>query len=239
MICGYCGTELPSSALFCGECGRSLAAPMRRPVAAADTAILTAVHLAEIAAPAEAEPDPATVEPEEAPDPTPVVEPVEAPEPPAIAPVVVQDPPPVSPAEPWQPPARLLRPATPPLVEEDVEKTRIVANTLTGQRFVLQFSTGESVTVVGTGIVGRNPVPEPAEYFDHVVTIVDPGKSVSKTHLEFGQAAGSFWVSDRFSGNGTVIREPDALPRRCDPGKRYRVARGTRVTMGEQFFVVS
>ncbi len=238
MTCGYCGTELPATALFCGECGRSLAAPLVRRVSpAADTAILTAVDLEEI--------DGATVMTRVRAVP-PVVEPVETPEPQPepvevsrTAPVVVEDPPPTPVADPWQPPARLLRPTPSPRVEEDIEKTRIVSNRVTGQRFVLQFSTGESVTVVGTGIVGRNPVPEPAEYFDHVVTIVDPGKSVSKTHLEFGQTAGSFWVSDRFSGNGTVIREPDALPRRCDPGKRYRVARGTRVTMGEQFFVVS
>ena len=26
---------------------------------------------------------------------------------------------------------------------------------------------------------------------------------------------------------------------RCEPGKRYRIVRGTRVDIGEQFFVVS
>ncbi|MDJ0334705.1 FHA domain-containing protein [Salinibacterium sp. G-O1] len=121
----------------------------------------------------------------------------------------------------------------------DVEETRIVGRTSRGDRFVLQFSTGESVTVFGTGMVGRHPLAEPGEYFDTFVTIVDPGKSVSKTHLEFGQEGGSFWVSDRFSGNGTVVREPDAQPKRCEPGKRYRIVRGTRVEIGEQFFIVS
>jgi predicted component of type VI protein secretion system len=104
---------------------------------------------------------------------------------------------------------------------------------------VLQFSTGESVTIFGTGLIGRNPVAEPSEYFDQLIPIVDPGKSVSKTHLEFGQTEGSFWVSDRYSGNGTSVREPEADARRCEPGRRYPLARGTRVTMGEQFFVVS
>ena len=129
----------------------------------------------------------------------------------------------------------------PPVAAEfpDVEETRIVNNSLRRDRFVLQFSTGESVTVFGTGMVGRHPLAEPGEYFDTFVTIVDPGKSVSKTHVEFGQEAGTFWVSDRFSGNGTVVREPDAQPRRCEPGKRYRIARGTRVEIGEQFFIVS
>jgi hypothetical protein len=121
----------------------------------------------------------------------------------------------------------------------DLDETRIVDRTARGERFVLQFSTGESVSVSGTGLVGRNPISEPGEYFDNLVTIVDPGKSVSKTHLEFGQDAGAFWISDRFSGNGTVVREPDGLPKRCDAGKRYRILRGSRVDIGEQFFIVS
>ncbi len=62
---------------------------------------------------------------------------------------------------------------------------------------------------------------------------------MSKTHLEFGQEGGAFWVSDRFSANGTVVREPDRPARLCAPGMRTRVARGSRVEMGEQFFVVS
>ena len=288
MICGYCGTELPATALFCGECGRSLAAstgrtapiavrPPREPIAFASSVAdeidgATVVTRVKAVEPPAAEPvvervevpvvelDPIPVaEPEPELDPIPVAEPEPEPEPihepepqpapvveidpwkapAASAPMTVTNPTPTPDRDPWTPPVRLLRPTPAPVVEEDVEKTRIVANTLTGQRFVLQFSTGESVTIFGTGLVGRNPVKEPAEYFDHLVTIVDPGKSVSKTHLEFGQIGTSFWVADRFSGNGTTIREPDSAARRCEPGKRYRVARGTRVTMGEQFFVVS
>jgi hypothetical protein len=107
------------------------------------------------------------------------------------------------------------------------------------ERFILQFSTGESVTVDGTGLVGRNPRAEPGEYFDTLVTIIDPARSVSKTHLEFGLEDGRLWISDRYSGNGTVLREPDAVPRRCEPGRRYRVARGSRVELGDQFVMVT
>ncbi len=121
----------------------------------------------------------------------------------------------------------------------DVSETRLVPRGPRGERFVLQFSTGESVSVSGTGLIGRNPVAEPGEYFDTLVAIVDPGRSVSKTHLEFGQDGPYFWVSDRYSGNGTVVREPDRDLRRCEAGKRYRVSRGARVEIGEQFFIVS
>jgi len=122
--------------------------------------------------------------------------------------------------------------------QHDLEETRIVAASV-GDRFVLQFSTGENSTVYGTGLVGRNPLTQPGEYVDQLVAIIDPGKSVSKTHLEFGQTAGAFWVVDRYSANGTIVRQPDAPPQRLDPGKRQPIARGTRVDMGEQFFVVS
>lgn len=122
---------------------------------------------------------------------------------------------------------------------DELEQTLIVPRRDNGERFVLQFSTGESVTVFGTGLLGRNPQPQPGEYFDQLVVITDPGKSVSKTHLEFGQDSGAFWVSDRYSGNGSVVREPEMPARRLEPGKRYRIVRGSRVDIGEQFFVVS
>ncbi len=126
----------------------------------------------------------------------------------------------------------------PPTLSDD-ESTRLVPRGTGGARFVLQFSTGESYTVLGSGLAGRNPRPEPGEYVDHRVTIVDPGRSVSKTHFEFGQEGGVFWVSDRHSGNGTVIREPGAEPRACIPGHRYPVVRGTRLDIGEQFVIIS
>jgi hypothetical protein len=122
---------------------------------------------------------------------------------------------------------------------DDVEQTRIVARRPLGEPFTLQFSTGESFTVQGTGLVGRAPAPQPGDSIDLLVRIIDPGKSVSKTHLEFGQEDGHLWISDRWSGNGTVLRPPAAVAKRCEPGKRVRVPRGSRVEIGEQFFTVT
>ena len=107
-----------------------------------------------------------------------------------------------------------------------------------GERYVLQFSTGESVTVQATGLIGRNPSTEPGEYVDDLVAILDEGKSVSKTHLEFGQSDGRLWVCDRYSTNGTILRAPKSEPRRCEPGHRYPIDRGWRVDIGDEFFVV-
>lgn len=122
--------------------------------------------------------------------------------------------------------------------EDDVDETRIVSKTPTHAPFVLHFSTGERFGVHGTGLVGRLPRPQPGERFDDLLTVHDPGKSVSKTHLELGRDGDDLWVSDRFSGNGTVVRHIDGSIRRCEPGRRYRVERGARVDIGEQFFLV-
>ncbi|MBX3093096.1 MAG: zinc ribbon domain-containing protein [Cryobacterium sp.] len=107
------------------------------------------------------------------------------------------------------------------------------------QSFILQFSTGDSVTVRGSGLIGRHPRPEPGEFFDELVRVHDSTRSVSKTHLEFGQEGGEFWIKDRFSGNGTVLRGPDAPVVQLVADRRYRVPRGSRVDLGDQFFVLS
>ncbi|KQS07725.1 hypothetical protein ASG04_10980 [Curtobacterium sp. Leaf183] len=122
--------------------------------------------------------------------------------------------------------------------DEDVDETRIVTKTPTRAPFVLHCSTGEQLGVHGTGLLGRLPRPQPGERFDDLLTIHDPGKSVSKTHLEIGRDGDDLWVSDRFSGNGSVIRHIDGSIRRCEPGRRYRVERGARVDIGEQFFLL-
>ena len=246
--CAQCGALLSESEIFCGECGfvRSDSQQPR------DTAILDPFRWDVEPTPYDEAP-PATLPP--------------ATPPPVAPPAFVSPTPPpstfVAPPAPVSPPAPPSAPrvasashradqaafderdhaAREPFVddrlEDDMEQTRIVAPGAAGDRFILQFSTGESVSVTGSGLLGRNPLAEPGEYYEALVAISDPGKSVSKTHLEFGQDGGAFWISDRYSGNGTLFREPERTARRCEPGKRYRIARGTRVEIGEQFFIVS
>ena len=104
--------------------------------------------------------------------------------------------------------------------------------------YVLSFSTGERVIVVGRGQLGRRPFTQPGERFDQLVSIADHERSVSKTHLEFGVETGELWVCDRYSANGTVIIPPAGAPHRCEPGRRYRVPRGGKVEIGDRWFDV-
>jgi hypothetical protein len=306
MTCRYCGSDLPSDALFCGECGRAV---LVESLVGANSVGDSSDDLSE--AYARFAPPPELVEPTASalhcpqcdslvddadvfcgecgfvlkamipgPRDTAVVDAVEAPWPFAEAAFTVDDdspedlepapaldqdppqdaPPPDSESQPRKDPnmpeneqdelapagarSRTIPDPFPWGADidddaEDVEATRIVSANGGGDRFVLQFSTGESVTVSGAGLIGRNPAAQPGEYVDQLVSIFDVGKSVSKTHLEFGQEGGRFWVSDRYSTNGSIVRQPEAEPRRCEPGRRYFVVRGTRIDVGEQFFVVS
>jgi len=104
--------------------------------------------------------------------------------------------------------------------------------------WVLAASTGERVVVAGSGLVGRKPVAAAGESFDQLVPISDPTRSVSKTHLEFGVEGGELWVLDRFSSNGSAIVAPDGQRRDCEPGRRYRLARGSRVEIGDQHLLI-
>lgn len=244
--CPQCDSAIDPADVFCGECGFVIRASVPGPRAAAPEEDSPAPWPFSVEAIAET-PAPARVE--AGAEPSSRAEPTSA-EPPV---------PPVSDSQPRKDPKMetdkqqdeapaIARARTLPdpfpwgsdfEEDEDVEATRIVTATGGGDRFVLQFSTGESVTVSGSGLIGRNPSAQPGEYVDQLVSIFDAGKSVSKTHLEFGQESGRFWVSDRYSTNGSVVRQPESEPRRCEPGRRYFVVRGTRIDVGEQFFVVS
>ena len=227
--CTICGADLPPGAMFCGECGaatverapgetrsvQKLVPAGARSVSVAGSEPEAARASLSLAAPAEpalaVEPQ-AEAEQEPGPDAPPVLEAEAAPAVPEVTPSAAPD-----------------------------EHTRLpaVVREREAARFVLQFSTGECVTVSGTGLIGRRPAAQPGEQFETLVAIDDPSRSVSKTHLEFGQDGGSFWISDRFSANGTVVKEPERAAKLAAPGMRSRVSRGSRVEIGEQFFVVS
>ena len=227
MNCLICGAQLPVGAMFCGECGSSSTAtpqtrkrPDPRP---SDTTVIQPLRRSAVIS------VPIGSAPVDVPVDVPVVVPVDVPVDAPVVPVPVEVP--------------VLAPAPAPLSVQSPAPTVAPASpaavTASGALFVLQFSTGETISTQGTGLIGRRPLPQPAEHVDILVQINDLGRSVSKSHLEFGQHDGDFWVSDRFSGNGTIIRRPDAVMVRCEPGRRYLVPRGSRVDIADQFFILN
>ncbi len=216
MNCRVCGSELPDGALFCGECGSSVTATRVRPPVVSDSRSSDTRIVEPLPKPAVVGRFPGVDEAVGGDaEQEPLAEPTPAPETP-----VAQEPP-VVPEGPEVP-----RP------DGDEPETPHVA-------FTLSFSTGETVRVGGTGLLGRRPVPQPGETFVQIVAIDDPGRSVSKTHLEFGLEGDELWLLDRYSGNGTIVRPPGGVVRQFEPGRRYRVARGSHVEIGDQYFDVN
>ncbi|MBN9631274.1 MAG: FHA domain-containing protein [Actinobacteria bacterium] len=134
-------------------------------------------------------------------------------------------------------PPVLLEP-TPSTLADGVDQTRIVMRT-PRVRFRLTFGNGEDHQVVGHSLLGRRPTPQPDEKSPRLITISDPERSVSKTHLELGIENGTLWISERWSSNGTVLVTPHGVGRICDPGRRYEVEAGSTVEIGDVTFIVS
>ncbi len=212
MVCEVCQSALPEGALFCGECGSSVARTQAIPVVKAEPVV-------------------------------PLPEPVSIPDPPAQSFTTVHASEPettstniveqidgVDLSELFEaPPARVVEA---PRFATEQELISMVSFTIT-------LGSGESVDITQSGLLGRMPTPAEGEEFEHLIVVSDPGRSVSKTHLEFGVDGNDLWIADRNSGNGTIVREPGVVPRRVQPGTRYPVARGTRVDFGDLHLTIS
>lgn len=124
-------------------------------------------------------------------------------------------------------------------LDEDLDHTRMSpAAARHARSYELRFDTGEVVMVDGSGLVGRSPTPRVGERVEHLVPIVDPARSVSKTHLAFGIGPDGFWVSDRDSTNGTRAVSETGVVTDVLGDVRVTVAVGGTVEFGERQFTV-
>lgn len=94
----------------------------------------------------------------------------------------------------------------------------------------IELGDGQRVVIARTALVGRNPASE-AEV--QLVRVVDPGRSVSKTHLQIGVEPSGVWVADRGSTNGTVVTLPDGAQVVCRVDQQVRLRVGSTVTFGD------
>jgi len=90
-----------------------------------------------------------------------------------------------------------------------------------------------SVAVTGTAVLGRNPAAIAAIPDAALVSIADPAKSVSKTHLLVEVDGEGLWITDLDSTNGTVTVSPTGVQLVLEPRVRSRVADGSAVSLGE------
>src|SRR5690625_2173982 len=248
----YPGAAADQTHVINSPLARSLNAP---PVASAPPAPLPA--WLDRSGPSQPEPAPA-VPAAPATPPAATAPPVPAAPPAAATPPAPTAPPaaPVAPADPVATPIPDPAPTAPPTpaaappsqIDDEVEMTRLVrpgqarrAYSPTAPEPVqarISVSDGQVVDIRGTTLVGRNPAPRPGERAVTLLSVKDPERSVSKTHIILGLDARGLWMADRTSTNGSVVTLADGQQIVCMPEQQVRVTPGAKIQVGNVVITV-
>ncbi len=99
-------------------------------------------------------------------------------------------------------------------------------------RWRLEVPGSGSLVVESSVFVGRNPVARPGFSDSAVLAVVDPDKSLSKTHALFETDDADLWVTDLHSTNGVVVSLSDGSENLLEGGVRTAVPSGATVYLG-------
>jgi len=132
-------------------------------------------------------------------------------------------------------PAGVVSPAHP---DDDVERTQLRPGVQAAAPAVLRIrlDDGQDVEVGASLLIGRNPAAMAGESVEQLVSVSDPGRSISKTHLQLRREGDGVWVTDRNSTNGSAVTTPDGNQSRLLPGEAVFVRPGSTVRFGDRFF---
>lgn len=102
----------------------------------------------------------------------------------------------------------------------------------------LVVDSGERLPVDDTVLVlGR--APSTSDPGQRLVTLSDPTRSLSRTHLRVGCSKHGVWVEDAFSANGTHVRMRDGASYFLPRGERVEVPFGTVLLLGERRLTIT
>ena len=136
-----------------------------------------------------------------------------------------------------QPPDTTPAPVHPPLLDGEGEDTVIVERRRPVVSFTIELSTGQTETITGSTLIGRNPRADVSEAGFARIVVIDPTRSVSKTHGEFSIVDGGLYYRDRRSANGSEI-VTHGEPVLIDPEQWFELSPGSEVNIGDQKFTV-
>lgn len=97
---------------------------------------------------------------------------------------------------------------------------------------------GETFQITGRGLLGRAPRAADDSTSLQLVTLSDPARSMSRTHVAFGLHAGVLWLEDLGSANGTTLRLGSGREVKLVPGQRVLAPTGTMILVGRKTLVV-
>ncbi|MGB8860671.1 MAG: FHA domain-containing protein, partial [Ilumatobacteraceae bacterium] len=121
--------------------------------------------------------------------------------------------------------------ATPvPSVDATVPRTSLQR----GSMVKLRFGSGDVVVVTDALVLGRSPVAPAHLPGAAVQAVADPSLSISSTHCVVLASAGSAWVEDLGSTNGTDVVLPTG-PVQLSRGQRVELVPGSRLQLGDNW----
>ena len=160
-----------------------------------------------------------------------------------------QDPPPTREPSPDPAPSPISgsSPAAAPLAAQEpreepdadqAHRSPAQAPTQAGPIPYLVVDSGERLPVDDTVLVlGR--APSTSDPGQRLVTLSDPTRSLSRTHLRVGCSKHGVWVEDAFSANGTHVRMRDGASYFLPRGERVEVPFGTVLLLGERRLTIT
>ncbi|MET4096024.1 RDD family protein [Arthrobacter sp. UYCu712] len=143
----------------------------------------------------------------------------------------------------WQPPAVSHAPAAvvaaAPHPDDDLDRTRVRGDSqapVTVAMLRIRLDDGRDIGLDRAVLIGRNPSGHPGEESVQLIPVADPGRSISKTHLQLLAGNGGVWVTDRNSTNGSAVTTADGLRTALAPGEPTLVSPGSTVHFGDRSF---
>lgn len=130
-------------------------------------------------------------------------------------------------------------PIQPPVAAEVDDATRVSVGRRSALAWRLTLAQGEEVLVERSTLIGRDPAAT-AEWPDAILLpVIDPGKTVSKTHAAVElTAGGALLVHDLDSTNGVYLKLPDGEETDVEPGIPQLIEPGAKLLLGEYLIVV-
>lgn len=158
---------------------------------------------------------------------TPPPTPGPMPTPPSVAPASANTPP-VPPA------VASATPATSAGHMGDVDELERTVARRPAHSVQLTFDDGTHHFLVGSALVGRSPEPRDTHPNAQLVTLSDPGRSISKLHIALSVQSGAVLVEDMHSLNGTTIITPEGTTIAVLPGAPMVAPVGATVYFGDR-----
>lgn len=125
------------------------------------------------------------------------------------------------------------------------DATRVFVRPRGGATWLLALADGNKVVVERTMLIGRNPAANPDWPGAGLLSVTDPGKSVSKTHAVLQLTAdGKLFAHDLHSTNGVfVLRPGEGSPPGTSeievvPGSPVQLELGFTLALGQFNFVI-